>query len=56
MCLCVKTEVSTVTSRQLPRLLKDKLNPILKLAVFSLKSSFIRIITAIQIIEGKIIK
>ena len=36
MCLNIKTEVSTVTSRQLPRLLKDKLNPILKLAVITL--------------------
>ena len=36
MCLSTKTKVSTITSRQLPRLLKDKLNPILKLVVFTL--------------------
>ena len=53
MCLCIKIEVSTITSIQLPRFLKDKLNPILKLALFYPKSSFIRIKAAVKIIKGK---
>ena len=51
MGLRIKTEVSIVTSRQLSKFMKYKLNP-----SFYPKASFIRIIRAVKIIEGKIIK
>ena len=48
MCLCIKIEFSTVTSRKLPRFMKDRFCPIHKLAVSYPNFSFIRILTAVK--------